>query len=423
MRLAFRLIFSIFCCLSACATDPVGPVDHVKPAAVPLPLVARKPLPLPASPRASWVVRTTLKDRAAIQRIVEQAAVAGLNSLFVQVRGRGDAWFRGGVEPIAALHAANEFDPLEELLCFAHARGIAVHAWVNANLVADPEAMPADEGHVVRAHPEWLQLPEALCAELLGLAPKHPVFVERLVQHARANKGSVEGLFADPANPEYRAHVVNVVADLARRYPLEGIHLDYIRYPGRAWGYSTAGLAIFRNELQARMTAKEHAALDAAQQSDPLLAVRRYPQRFDQFRRDSVNSLVAEVSTKLRQLRPDLLLSAAVFPEPESCKEKQFQDWRVWLREGWIDVACPMNYAVDRQAFERALNAELAQDSGKIIVGLGSWRLPLAETLERMALVQRRNAGGVLLFSHGGLEEQAGAFEALGEAARKAVVQ
>ena len=407
---------------SACATDPETP-EVVGPAEIPLPLVARKPLPLPAVTRASWVVRTTLKDRASVQRIVDQAAVAGFNSLFVQVRGRGDAWFQGGVEPVAAPHAAGSFDPLEELLAFAHARGIAVHAWVNANLVADVQAMPTDAKHLVNAHPEWLQLPESLCAELLLLDTKHPVFRERLVQHARENHASVEGLFADPAIPEYRAHLVSVVADLAARYPLEGIHLDYIRYPGPTWGYSAAGLAALRTDTIARMSAADRREHEAALAADVSLVARRFPQRFQQYRRDAVNSMVAEVRARLKQVRPDVLLSAAVFPDPASCRERQFQDWQLWLRENWIDVACPMNYAVERGAFERALTAELVQHPQRIFVGVGAWRLEMPEVIRRMALVNSHQVGGVILFSHGGLEEKPGAFELLGDAARKAVTQ
>ena len=71
--------------------------------------------------RALWVVRTTLTSPAAIATMVAAAKNGGFNTLLVQVRGRGDAYFQQGIEPRpAALAAQPAFDPLATTIARAH---------------------------------------------------------------------------------------------------------------------------------------------------------------------------------------------------------------------------------------------------------------------------------------------------------------
>src|SRR5262245_3381523 len=96
--------------------------------------------PTPAAPelRGLWVVRTALVSPASVDRTVDQARAAGINALFVQVRGRGDAFYRSDLAPRSALldEAPADFDPLARLLARAHASGLQVHAWINVLLSA-----------------------------------------------------------------------------------------------------------------------------------------------------------------------------------------------------------------------------------------------------------------------------------------------
>ena len=77
--------------------------------------------------------------------MVRDADDAGFNTLLVQVRGRGDAFYDSRWEPRAeALGSAPAgFDPLALVISEAHARGMAVHAWVNTRLVWGPRGLPA----------------------------------------------------------------------------------------------------------------------------------------------------------------------------------------------------------------------------------------------------------------------------------------
>src|SRR6185295_16408544 len=91
--------------------------------------------PLRAEPatevRALWVVRTTLTSPAAIATMVSSAKAGGFNTLLVQVRGRGDAYFQNGVEPRPpSLDSQPAFDPLATTILRAHDAGLQVHAWI-----------------------------------------------------------------------------------------------------------------------------------------------------------------------------------------------------------------------------------------------------------------------------------------------------
>ena len=92
-----------------------------------------------------WVLRTSLTSPASIAALVRSARENGFNTLFVQVRGRGDAYYRGGLEPLAPELARQPatFDPLATVIEAAHAQSIRVHAWVNLNLVSSAVALPA----------------------------------------------------------------------------------------------------------------------------------------------------------------------------------------------------------------------------------------------------------------------------------------
>jgi uncharacterized lipoprotein YddW (UPF0748 family) len=391
--------------LGSCAGPAVPRSGSAEPVAAdreraPAPRVEEPPPPaLPAWPRrASWVVRTEIPGAEEARRVVEEAHGFGLNAVFVQVRGRGDAYYRSAIEPSPP--GLRDPDPLAHVLMAARARGLHVHAWVNANFVANAEGV-LPPGHLLLRHPEWLLLPLDLAPRLLARAPGDPGVLEEVRAHAQARPQRIEGLFADPAVPACRAHLVRVCADLAERYGVAGIHLDYVRYPEAGFGVSRLGLAEFRRRLEPGLRASDRA--EAAR--DPFSLVRRFPARFAEFRRDSVTALVREVRAAVHQVRPGLEISAAVFPEPGEASTRVFQDWASWLESGLLDVACPMNYARAPAAFEADLERALAV-RGRVVMGIGAWLLDPAEIRRRAALAERRGAAGVLHFSHLSLREK-----------------
>lgn len=356
-----------------------------------------------AEVRGLWVVRTTLTTPALVRAAVTQAEEGGFNTLLVQVRGRGDAYYDARWEPRAAVLADEpDFDPLAEVIRVAHARGMAVHAWVNTHLVWSGRARPEDPAHLVNAHPGWLAVPRALAGRLFDVDPSEPRFTEALLRWTADNRGTVEGLFSSPSNPEVQRHVRDIWMDLAGRYDLDGIHFDYIRYPSSEFDYARGALERFHAWAASRVPVTRRADLDATWRSDPVAYADALPQLWDDFRRAQITELVATVHDEVKALRPRLVVSAAVFADEADAYDNRFQDWPTWLERGLVDVVAPMAYTTEDDRFTEEIRAAAAAAAGRerLWAGIGAWVNGYDGTLAKIDIARRLGAGGVILFSY-----------------------
>ena len=355
--------------------------------------------------RALWVQRMTLTSAPAVVALVESAAAAGFNTLLVQVRGRGDAYYTSRLEPRGAGLASQHpsFDPLELVIATAHHAGLRVHAWVNVNLIADAE-LPSAETHVVYTHPEWLMVPRELAGDVSAVDRRSPEYVARLARYARAHSEAVEGLYLSPIQPAAADYTVGVIADIAERYAVDGIHLDYIRYPNDEFDYSANALAEFRADVMGRSSSAERREYEQRAEGRPLFFTQMFPQRWQEFRRDKVTALVARLRAAIKARRRDAVLSAAVWPDAADASTHRLQDWRSWLDEGLLDVVCPMAYTTDPAVFRRQI-AAVKQIAGRrpVWAGIGAYRLPAAETINNIRTARRLGAQGIILFSYDNL--------------------
>ena len=353
--------------------------------------------------RAVWVVRHSLSSPAAAREVVAQAAASGFNTLIVQVRGRGDALYRSGLEPRPEfLTGQPEFDPLQLVLEEARARGLTVHAWVNAYIVWGPVDPPLDPRHLVNAHPEWLAVPRALGRELYSMDPRDPAYVRRLIDYSADNIDVVEGLYASPSHPGVQERLLAVWNDLAAGYDLDGIHHDYIRFATSAFDYSRTTLERFGTWVRPRIAAHRYDALLAASRNDPYALADGLPDQWDLFRRDSVSDLVRRVYLDVKARRPDLVVSAAVLPEWRSAARWRFQAWTAWLAEGSLDVAVPMAYTTDTGEFHGWVDAALAAAGapGRVWAGVGAYRNPVDRTVEQIDQARAIGVSGIVVFSY-----------------------
>jgi uncharacterized lipoprotein YddW (UPF0748 family) len=373
--------------------------------------------------RALWVLRTSLTSKAAIAAMVGSARDNGFNTLLVQVRGRGDAYFSGGLEPRASGLATQsaDFDPLQETLRLAHAAGLRVHAWVSVNLVSSAVELPLSREHVIYRHPDWLMVPRRLVPQLQLVRPESPEYLGKLARWSRAQPETVEGLYLSPVPPGAANHTVAVIADLARRYPVDGIHLDYVRYPTEEFDYSRAALDAFRSEILPQIGPAERRDLDRQLDVDPTAYADMYPERWRDFRQSRLTALVMRVRTAVKAARPDATISAAVIPDPGSASADHLQDWRTWLDTGLIDVLCPMAYTQDAAAFKGQIEvARQIAGFRPVWAGIGAYRLTTAQTVENIRVARRAGASGIVLFSYDSLVTPATGSEYLSQVARAA---
>ncbi len=196
----------------------------------------------PEQTRALWVTRATLTSPESIRQMVTAAKAGGFNTLLVQVRGRGDAYYAGTIEPRAPeLAGKPSFDPLATVITDAHAAGLQVHAWVAVNLVSSSVSLPASRDHVVYRAPEWLMVPRELAAEMKKIDLRSPAYIGRLARWTRAHTSIVEGLYTSPLHPAAQDHTAAVIGEIASKYPVDGIHLDYVRFPNEDFDLQRLG--------------------------------------------------------------------------------------------------------------------------------------------------------------------------------------
>lgn len=362
--------------------------------------------PAAAEIRALWVTRSSLTSPAAIASLVRTAHAQGFNTLLVQVRGRADAYYTSDLEPRPADLARQPatFDPLATVLAEARASGIRVHAWVVLNLVSSAVELPAAPDHLVYRHPEWLMVPRPIAQDVARLDPGNPAYVGKIARWTRGESESVEGLYTTPLQREAAAHIERVVADLARRYDLDGVHLDYARYPSPQFDYSRFSIAEFRAELRPRLSVEARRAVDIEEATDLFAYPDRFPAEWKAFRRARLTALVARLRTAVHSSRPAALFTAAVVPDQQDAFEERMQDWRVWLSTRLVDAVAPMAYTQESARFAEQIAAARDIAGGRVVwAGIGSYRLTPAQTIENIQAARKLGAAGFVLFSYDSL--------------------
>jgi uncharacterized lipoprotein YddW (UPF0748 family) len=283
-----------------------------------------EPPPEPATEaRALWVSRFEFDSPAKVELIMQRAAAANFNIVYFQARGAADAIYRSELEPCATvlcgrLGGTPTWDPLEVAVRAAHEHGLELHAWLNAltglgsggaaQCATLVEPLPGNPRHVLLEHPDWAMVDDA------GVRQACP--------------NAEEYVWLSPGIPAVRTQLARVAADVTRRYAVDGIHLDRIRYPGTRWSYDPTSLATF-----GRLPSDD-------------------PAGWAQLRRDLVSLTVRETFDSVRAIRGDVALSVAawgIYEDRWNWRSSRgfaqyFQDPHAWAAGGYLDVAVPMTY-------------------------------------------------------------------------------
>ena len=264
--------------------------------------------------RGFWVdtFNTTLNNHADVATVVDRALAANANTIFAQVRRRGDSWYLNSLEPPADRTPIQPgFDPLQDLIVEAHGRGLEVHAYVIANAIwsrAPNLFPPEDPNHVFNRHGGYDPATNTI-------TPGPDNWLTRtLIPDGTAGTGiSLQGhrfvseFYIDPGHPDAARYTAEVLTHLVRNYEVDGLHLDRIRYPeitipgqtpstGTSVGYNPASIARFQRRYAIPSDSPPPA------QNDP---------RWNQWRRDQVTNLVRRVYLDSVAIRPGIKLSGS----------------------------------------------------------------------------------------------------------------
>jgi uncharacterized lipoprotein YddW (UPF0748 family) len=273
----------------------------------PLP-AGSQPVSSPPEVRAVWVTtaagldwpQTTdpAEQKRSLRQIVQTLKNRHFNTIFFQVRARGDAYYRSRFEPWAENLTGTAgqdpgWDPLGTLLEEAHEAGLEVHAWFNLYKVSNSSGpRMSSPPHIALAHPEWTYMYD-------------------------------NEMWLDPGDPEVNTYLLRVTMDLVRGYDLDGIQFDFIRYPGQ----NIPDDHLYRRYGNGR--------------------------RRDDWRRENINSFVATFYDSAVALKPWLKVGSAPLanfsggngaePLPTAFAE-YYQDPLTWLRAGKHDYIAPQIY-------------------------------------------------------------------------------
>lgn len=273
--------------------------------------------------RTFWASRASLESPDAVRRAVAAAADGAFDTMMVPVALVADS--------------LQVFDGAREMITEARGRGLRVHAWIEVTLVAANGELPASRDHVLYQHPEWLMVPRELAPEVLKVDVRTPGYLGRLTRWTRANAPRVDGLYVSPLAPDAATYLVSAVTAAAKRYPVDGVFLDAVRFPGVDFDYSRHAMEIFRAETRPQLSADERARLDEIEAIDPFGYAEEFPDRWRAFRQARLTSLVSRLRKALSDVSPTLVVSAGVPSDPGSALAESFQDWTNWMETGLVD--------------------------------------------------------------------------------------
>lgn len=333
--------------------------------------------------RAIWLDRGTIvqtKSEAELAVIFDRFAASGINTVFFETINSSYPIYPSKIAP-EQNPLTKGWDPLQAAVKLAHERGMELHAWVWVFAAANQRHnvilnKPIDDlGPVLSQRRDW------------GITDREGGFFDDNTNSKKA--------FFDPANPEVQQYLLSLLAEIVTNYDLDGIQLDYIRYPFQ----DPAANQTFGYSRESRRKFKQLTGVD------PINIEPNHPlwSEWTKFRVQQVDKFVSSAAQMLRNKRPNLIISTAVFPiERQERLAKIQQNWEAWAQAELVDIIVPMTYALNSDELEKItqpLFSEEAKINTIIIPGIRLLNLPDMVAVDQMQLLRNLPTGGYALFA------------------------
>ena len=284
--------------------------------------------------------------------ILDQLHQANINAVVMQTRIRGSVIYPSNIEPwdecLTGSYGRHPgYDPLAFAVEECHRRGMELHAWV-------------------------VSIP-------LGTLQKQHGFGNAgiMKQHPELCKTAGQDVFMQPAQAGTADYIAKLCREIAENYDVDGISLDYIRYPESTYGYRDG------------CTADE--------------------------RRENITRIVRRVHEEVKSVKPWIKLSSspigkyADLPRQSAggwnCYHAVYQDPQAWLREGIQDMLFPMMYFRDDQFYPFLYDWQENSYGHPVAPGLGIYfldpregRWTLDEVRAQIHTSRQSGIGGVILY-------------------------
>ena len=215
------------------------------------------------------------------------------------------------------------------------------------------EAIRAGRKYGVEVHPRILGL------FTMGASPAVKEQLRQQGRLARSPSGT-DSAWLCPSNHENRLAIIQVALEMVEDFEADGVQFDYLRYSWKDQCVCPTCRARFQADTGITVANWPADVLTGA-----------HKQRFLDWRRETLTSLLRTVRQKVRAVRPDATLSASVFINWEGHRDTFGQDWKTWIDEGLVDFVAPMTYVADMEKFQGWVTKQEAWAGGKVPVAMG----------------------------------------------------
>jgi uncharacterized lipoprotein YddW (UPF0748 family) len=319
-----------------------------------------------------------LGNATALKTRLQALKKAGMTDIFIETINAGYAIYPDShIQPIQN-PLIQGWDPLAVAVEESHALGMRVHAWVWCFAVGN-----------VR-HNDLLGIDHNAKGPVLD---QHPTQQLLMSDGTTLPKGQHE-FWLSPASYEAQELLVDWYLEIIRRYNVDGLQLDYVRYPFQSTlqraGYDAVSVAHFQDSTGLKISKDTQDA-------------------FDRWKTENISRFVGKTTKTLKAEKPELILSAAVFALPRHDRLKAIgQDWETWAQRGWIDWLMPMAYTENTATFNRQISSikqSLKPTKTLLVSGVGLHKLEGAQRIERSEQLQDNGVSGWAWFANAHLDQ------------------
>lgn len=315
--------------------------------------------------RGFWVDtwHSGIESPSATQSLVNYVKGSNGNAIIIEVRKRADAYYSSAIEPLGTnITPQAGYDPLADAITKAHAAGLEVHAWLVTYRVWDSAGGPphSTPEHIWYQHPDWITQDES--GDTLA-------------------DGSTTSL--DPGYPAVEDYLVSTYMDMVNRYDIDGFTMDYIRYLSTSWGYNPVAVARFNSEYGLTGTPSSTDAL------------------WQDWRRAQISNFVKRMYLEIKSVKPWVKVGAATWNTAGTGNADYLQNWDEWMKNHWLDYACPMNYTTSNTEFQNNNADSIERAYGHhVYIAPGSYLNTLANNMSQIYDVRETGFPGVALYSY-----------------------
>ncbi len=324
----------------------------------------------PRETRAVWVSTNYRLDwpppnynertqKEALLKILDNIERKNLNTVYFQIRSNGTVLFRSSQELFSPYITGNigefgSFDPLEFAIEEAHKRGLEIHAWLNTMRVYSGNNISIKNSplHISQIHKGWVY------------------------------KKADGSIWLNPGIPDVRNYLVELINEVVQNYDVDGIQLDFIRYP---------------------LTPIEDNESFAIYGNDKSLS---------DWRRNNITEFISLLNHRIKITNPKIKLGVTPIGIYKSIPNGRgmegytdvYQDTREWLRLGIIDYAVPQIYwdARSNPKFDVIAKNWIHNSYGKnIVIGIAAYKPEVYNEIEREINITRKlKTSGVAFFRY-----------------------